>query len=242
VNKFVFPAPSYEESQHHSLINKYDIKFITKENKSVPYILHRNKSDKYIVFAHGNGTDITIMSSWVKNLANLLNVNAMLFEYPGYSVCNGPSCEQGCCENIEIAVDYLIETLNIPEENIYLIGQSLGTGIIVDFIAKRKWQSPTALISPYKSIVSVVMNDESCSSKVVKSTVDMFETMKKIDKVIAPIKIFHGEDDNTINISHGKELYRALNNKLIPVWFPNTGHCDIIRKITLSQWQSFINS
>src|SRR5258705_194298 len=82
--------------------------------------------------------------------------------------------------------------MNIEEKNIILIGQSLGTGIVIDYVSKNKWDSPIILISPYKSIISVV-----CDSSIVKP-IDKFQSLKKIKSITCPVKIFHGKEDKTI--------------------------------------------
>jgi esterase/lipase len=138
------------------------------------------------------------------------------------------------------AYDFL-KTQNIDDEDIYIIGQSLGTGIVVDFAFKNQnFKNPIMLISPYKTLDSVVLDDESsCSS--IKKTLDMFETKDKIDKIEAPCKIVHGYNDELINISHGKELFSMVKNKLEPVWLHSTGHNDILFMMNDQIYIDFLN-
>lgn len=109
-----------------------------------------------------------------------------------------------------------------------MVGQSLGTGVCVDYCAKTGWVDPVILISPYKSLVRVIA--DSCISTAVDSS---FNTIEKIPDLKCPVKILHGEQDTLINVSHGREIYDKLSDKTFdPVWFPTAGHNNILERIT----------
>ena len=119
---------------------------------------------------------------------------------------------------------------------ILLVGQSLGTGIVVDYISKQqnKWSNPVILISPYKSIPKIITQYNLIEFLICKNK---FCTYDKIIKTICPIKIFHGCIDNLIPISHSEELFELTPNKSIqPTWFDNTGHNDILNKIDMDEY------
>jgi pimeloyl-ACP methyl ester carboxylesterase len=98
--------------------------------------------------------------------------------------------------------------------------------IVVDYISKYKWTTPTILISPYKSICKVVLDSS------LTRPIDKFRSLSKLSSVKCPIKIFHGEADEVINISHGKEIYKNLGNKTFdPVWLAGIGHNNILEAI-----------
>ena len=209
----------------------------TKHEDPAPYIkCSYFGSDKYIVFAHGNASTIYDMRPFLIRLSNLTRTNVIAFEYPGYSCCEGNPSEKGCYDNIRKMIEHLVLFDEIDSKNIYLVGQSLGTGIVVNFASECNWDNPIMLISPYKSIISIVLDSNSCESR---NNIDMFESIDRIDNIRCPIKIIHGTKDDVINISHGQELYQRSKNKMEPVWV-ECGHNDILERITLEHWNDFL--
>lgn len=224
------------ESKHRKLFN---VK--TKSDNTIFAIINTPENEtgvieKCIIFCHGNASDIFHVTDYMKILANNLNVYVVAYDYPGYGISTGDPTENGCYESMESIVDYVKNIINIKEENIFLMGQSLGTGIVIDYAYKHNWSCPIILVAPYKSICTIVYD-----SALVR-IIDKFESSKKIKKLKCPVKIFHGEDDELINISHGKKLYKKLSNKTLePSWLPNTGHSNILWSIELSELANIIN-
>lgn len=192
---------------------------------------------KYIVFSHGNSSDILTMFEYFKDLADELNIGVIGYDYIGYGLSEKTiPTEQGCYDSIETVIDSLIDNWQIEPKNIYLVGHSLGTGITIDYVSKHVWNTPVILISPYKSICKVVA-DTFCVAPF-----DKFQSQHKLQHITCPIKIFHGCDDQIINISHGVYMYNNLRNKLFdPVWFSGTDHDNILQRITMEHYLDVIN-
>lgn len=205
----------------------------TKSNDVVPVVLvYPNRSrivDKYIVFSHGNGSDIYGMFELFKIWSKTYDVCVVGYDYVGYglSKISQPS-EEKCYDSMETTMEYVLSNLCSDKKKIFLIGQSLGTGMTIDYASKNAWTTPIALISPYKSICRVVVDTS------LLSLVDKFKSYNKLDKIKCQIKIFHGEADDLIKISHSITIYNYLKKKslaLDPVWFKQTGHNDILQKM-----------
>jgi pimeloyl-ACP methyl ester carboxylesterase len=194
-------------------------------------------NSKFLIFSHGNASDVFTMLPYATNLADVLNVQVVLYDYSGYGLSSGDCSEQNCYDCLTATVLYIKTTYNAEDGNILLVGQSLGTGVVVDYVAHCTWRQPIILISPYKSIGRVAVDSS------IVTPLDKFESLKKIHRVICPVKIFHGESDELINISHGKELYGALNDRsLQPTWMHGVGHNDILDKIDLNEIARIINT
>lgn len=191
----------------------------------------RKITNKFIVFSHGNGCDMFGMYSYLVAVANGYGCNVICYDYAGYglSVDETNRCsEQGCYNALKYVIDDISHKFNLTLDNILLVGQSLGTGVVVDYVAKQRlWISPIMLISPYKTIARVIYD----SSFV--GPIDKFLTKNKIGKLTCPVKIFHGKADKLILIEHGMELYTLLKNKsLDPVWIENADHNNILEYVT----------
>ncbi|XWV25030.1 alpha/beta hydrolase family protein [Tupanvirus deep ocean] len=244
IEKMIYYPPSRNADDYSRILNTSRSKLLilkTKDDKKVSAVQIRphynTHPEKYIVFSHGNGCDIISMFNYCQELSDSLNVGVMLYDYIGYGISeNEHPTEQGCYDSIDIVINYLTTIWGMDKKKIFLVGQSLGTGITVDYISKNDWETPVILISPYKSICRVVA-DTSCITPV-----DKFKSQKKLKNVKCPIKIFHGTIDEVISISHGIDMYNSLKNKsLDPVWFEDTGHNNIIEKITKEHYLEVLN-
>jgi abhydrolase domain-containing protein 17 len=58
---------------------------------------------------------------------------------------------------------------------------------------------------------------------------DIYPNIDRIRKVQCPVLIIHGRLDQEVEISHGKELYRAVPHQYRrePWWVQDRGHNDI---------------
>ena len=204
-----------------------------------------------ILLSHGNASDVAEMEYFCSEWATLFDLDVVCYDYIGYGLStNRISCddvddgydgsfssysysssnkpeyptEQGCYRSIQIMVNELSKTY----DKIYIVGQSIGTGVCVDYCAKNNWTDPIVLISPYKSLVRVV------ADTFIASTVDSsFNTFEKLPMLKCPVKIFHGENDSLISVNHAIEIFDNLpNKKFDPVWFSRCGHNDILHRIT----------
>jgi hypothetical protein len=194
---------------------------------------------KFLIFSHGNASDIFTMMNYAKYLADSLNIVVVLYDYSGYGLSDGKCSEKNCYDSLVLIINYISATYNVEHKNILLMAQSLGTGVVIDYVANNDWMSPIILVSPYKSMCEIISDTSRCASLL--SPLDKFESIKKIHSVKCPVKIFHGYSDNLINISHAKELFNKLNNKTLnPVWMQDTSHNDILEKIDLNEIMNVI--
>lgn len=196
------------------------------------------KDTKYLVFSHGNSSSYLSHIEHFMKLSEKLNVVIIVYDYIGYGFSeNKRPTEKRCYESLECVMDYLFYDLNIDKKNIYLVGRSLGTGIVIDYVSKNLWSTPIILFSPYKSILSTKINSRFISF------IDKFVSIKKIKNVKCPVKIFHGFNDTTVPISHGHEIFNALKNKSIdPSWYSEAKHCNIFDYVTIDDYQKVLNN
>lgn len=244
VEKILYSPPKYgdnnlmeamselSEKKHTTLHMMHDISTLMITPESFNQI-------KYIVFSHGNASDIYSMYGYCKLLSITHNATVICYDYPGYGITKGRPTEDTCYDALTKVISYMTKEMKIPSTNIILMGQSLGTGVVIDYIANHPWHSAVILISPYKSIPRVL-----CDSSIIDSSIANYRyaSIDKINKITCPVKIFHGIDDQLIKIKHGSDLYSLLpNKKLKPVWLENTGHNDILAKISYADIEEVLN-
>lgn len=228
VNTLAFHPPNKDSRRLVSLSRLPNHGYAWKGDCAISYVRFKGiNSKKVILFSHGNASDVLAMYNYCEHLANTYGIDCVCYDYIGYGLSTKEGVvnpyEDGCYESIQIMVDHL----KGHYDKIYLMGQSLGTGICVDYASKNEWSTPIILISPYKSLVRVMM--DSCMSSGLDTS---FNTYEKISNVTCPVKIIHGDADTLINISHGREIYDKINDKALdPIWVKNAGHNDILEYI-----------
>ena len=153
--------------------------------------------------------DLNTMRILINQLYDALDgkVGIIAYDYEGYGFSSGTVSEKNCYNDLTYIVAHAIKTLEIKKEKLILIGQSLGTGIVVDFCCRHDWTMPIVLISPYKSIARVIIDVDSQNhitgsfiDSIINSTInstinsiDQFTTHHKIEKLSCNIIIYHGK-------------------------------------------------
>lgn len=252
IKSILYPKPQLNYDLIHKLKNKKENKFFYIKNEQqnlkicVCQIMlktfnsdkttHNKIPDKIIVFSHGNGCDIFTFYEYLELLASNLNVIVISYDYPSYGLSEGELNEFTCYKSLEMVIEHCVKIY--PDKQILLVGQSLGTGIVINYIKKYKWTNPVILISPYMSIPKVVSELSIVECLVSKNK---FASYTKISNVKCPIKIFHGKSDKVISHSHCLELYELLpNKKLKPKLYDNVGHNDILNYIDFDEYNKIL--
>ena len=254
MNNLIFMPPSTPKTYFEQHMNKPNetLAFIESSNGHNICLMHLwpsspnrwNKTstdiNKYIIYCHGNGADVTQIYYYLRKMCDYLKVGIIALDYQGYGLSEGNPSENGCYHDLENTIKYVQTQLDIRDENIFLFGRSLGTGVVIEYVSKYNWKTPIILVSPYKTISKVIV-DTSCVNSL-KKPIDKFRSEDKMNSVDCPVKIFHGKRDKLINISHGETLYSLLKDKrLDPVWIDNADHNDILDLINLRDVSEVIN-
>ncbi len=166
LNGILFPAPE----EYINVIDQYENEVIyvpkprNKDDKSqdhIPCLLlfsrYKLVSKSFCIFFHGNAEDIFAARDIADRIRTDLSMNVIVIEYPGYSLYKEDKCSDKVLQDSLTVYDYLIETLKVEEDNIYIFGRSIGSGPSLYLSSKRK---PGALIlmSPFTSVRAVAEN------------------------------------------------------------------------------------
>jgi hypothetical protein len=86
-----------------------------------------------------------------------MNMNVIIVEYPGYSIYEEEKSSDKVLDDSVVVFDYLTNNLHIDEENLYILGRSIGSGPAV-YVSSKKKPAGLVLISPFTSIRAVAEN------------------------------------------------------------------------------------
>lgn len=86
-------------------------------------------TDKLILFFHANAEDAGLCDDFVHSMKEQLRMHILAVEYPSYGVYNGknivPDEEKMSLDSV-LVFDYLVNSLKINENNIIVMGRSMG--------------------------------------------------------------------------------------------------------------------
>lgn len=126
-------------------------------------------------------------------------------EYPGYGAYQGKPCEEQIFQDAEIVYDFLTKKLEIEEDNITVMGRSLGTGPAT-YISSIRSPSNLILVSPFTSIKCVSSELLGGFLSFLVNVKQRFNNQEHIQKVYCPTLILHGKKDDLINYKHSQKL------------------------------------
>lgn len=219
--------------------------FIKSKKCRIPVLHYPAKTkSKVIIFSHGNASDLGDMQSYLELLNKALDVDVVGYEYIGYgysqvcknsystSICSkkspkweaGVPSEEGCYESLLLTYKWVKSHLGFAEEDIILMGQSIGSGPVCE-IASKNPCGGVILITPFRSAVKVV------TDSAIGYFVDFFQNENKICNIDAPILIIHGTMDEVVEPSHAKHLNQLLDDadhNHTMVWVDMATHNDIM--------------
>jgi hypothetical protein len=173
----------------------------------VPCLTFGPDKPNVVIIFHGNGEDAKNYED-TSSYFIARGYQVVVIEYPGY----GGNVEKGKSSTIiKRYVRQLAKEIKTKYVHMYIIGISIGTGpatLLAKYLESYSGLQHLYLIAPYYSISKLVSDRVGCFSFLVR---DPFPTYKYIHEVLCKIHIYHGTNDDVIDVSHAKKL-QCLNN------------------------------
>jgi uncharacterized protein len=173
-----------------------------------------------IVYFHGNAdslqTAAPIAAPYIKD-----GYGFLIVEYRGYSKLPGTPTEKGFYADARAFINKLIG-MGTKEEDIVLMGHSLGTGVATQMAGEFRVKG-LMLLAPFLSISQMAqIRFPFLPAKYL--AVDRYENFKKIPDIHVPLFIANGGKDIVVPSSQGKALFALGKNPKQFHYFPESGH------------------
>ncbi len=232
--------PSENNYQNDKVQFNYEEVFIEvdSEIKLRSWLIKKDfEKFKTLLIFHGNAGDLS-NRIYKLNELNKLNLNILLISWRGFSGNKGFPTEINLYEDAKSAVKWLNDN-KVKNNQIVLYGESLGTGVAVEMAKNTNFNS-IILESPFTSIEN--------SAKIYYPYLpvrlllkDRYDNISKIKMINAPVLIMHGEKDDVVPISMGKELFKSANRPKYSYFTSSDDHMMEFNSELLSQIEKFIN-
>ncbi|MBT8036235.1 MAG: alpha/beta hydrolase [Verrucomicrobiae bacterium] len=171
-----------------------------------------------LLWSHGNAEDIGYLADRFQSF-HARGYGILAYDYPGYGISEGKPDEDNCYEACQTAWDHLTSQLNVPQDQIIIYGQSVGSGPSV-WLASRVDTAGLMLVSPFVSAFRAV-------TRIPLFPGDRFNNIHRIPDIKTPLLVVHGDQDQVIGPWNGRKLYKLHNGPKKFLNIPNAGHNDI---------------
>lgn len=163
-----------------------------------------------ILVAHGNAGNITHRVDLLRSLNSVVGASVLVFDYRGYGRSEGTPDEPGILQDARAARTWLAEKANVSEQDIVLMGESLGTGVVVD-LAAQDGARGVILQSAFTSLPAVAARIYPWIPVrwLMRTRLD---SLTKIGRYTGPLLQFHGDEDEIVPFENGQELFAAVPN------------------------------
>ena len=218
-----------------------ELTFRTDWGRQAAYYLpprsgYRSLPDPLWVLFNGNAATAL---DWLETLEKTRNTDAgfLLVDYPGYGVCEGGPTREGIRANGKGAFQTLADHLDLGradlEENLNVLGLSIGTGTGLDFAAAHP-VNRVILLAPFTDLVS--MARRSVGFPLCHLLLDRYDNAARIEELLAresppSIHIYHGDADEVIPFSMGLDLAARHPQSITFHPVKGSGHNDLLLRV-----------
>ncbi|MEJ2099239.1 MAG: alpha/beta fold hydrolase [Desulfobacterales bacterium] len=178
------------------------------------------KSRGTVLVFHGNAGTAIDRTYYVSALG-ALDYRVVLAEYPGYGSRPGKPGENQFTEDAVESTRLALSQFGPP---LYLLGESLGCGVVSAIVAKSNWPiDGLALITPWDSLTQLAM-DKYWFLPVRWMLKDTYDNVANLAGYHGPVAIAIAGQDEIIPNRLTRHLYETLHDPKRLWTFPDAGH------------------
>lgn len=181
----------------------------------------KEKTDKVMLFLHGNDFNVDLWYVAPVNLQEHVPVNALIVDYRGYGKSTGKPTPSGIITDALAMYDYLLQKGYKPD-NISVYGRSLGGGIALELASRVPVRSVVIQSSFYSLRDLKAIHIPKLPSILVKG--NFLNSKDLIKDVHVPVLISHGTKDEKVPLDHAFRLYEKANNPKKLILLEGAGH------------------
>ena len=212
---------------------------LSTPNGSVCTLKQYTKTDKVIIFLHGNADDLSTCTSYADWLAQTQFCNVLSVDYPGYGYSDGShnTTEDNMYHAAAAVLEFVTNTLKHEQNSVLIFGKSLGTVPAIQ-LSSQGFAGRIlglVLVSPLASGARCILGPQQMSMiprKMMPFMDRLFApSIDRIHDVECPIFVVHGNEDELVPVENAHALMsRCRTTCFHPPLFVEAGHNDIEAK------------
>ena len=193
-----------------------------------------------VLFTHGNAGNITHRADTLRMLHDRHDLAVLTFDYRGYGRSEGTPSEKGLLQDARAARTWLAQRAGVSEQEVVLMGRSLGGGVAVDLAAKDGARG-LVLISTFTSLPDVAHHHLSLvpARWLMRNR---FDSASKIGEYHGPLLVSHGTEDRVVPFEIGAVLFAAANRPKQFLTVTGGGHNSPLQREFALELDKFIVS
>lgn len=188
------------------------------------YASPRDRHQPTLVLFHGNAGTVANRAHKARAFMDA-GFGVLLAGYRGYGGNAGSPSEEGLYADARAAIGWLISR-GVPEGQIIVYGESLGTGVAVQIGTEHPNLVAVVLEAPYTRMPDL-MHIFIVPGLAEMVMLDRFDNRSKIGHVRAPLLILHGQQDGVVPVSMGRELKERARMGVQAHFIAGAGHQDL---------------
>ena len=217
--------------------------FLTTEDgvKIQAWYKEPKKGKAMIVYYRGNAMDLGWRAPRLKEFIKH-GYGFIIPSWRGFGKSEGMMSKQGLYEDALAAMNY-VKGKGYQDDNIFIYGESLGTGMATYIAAKGNYRG-LFLLTPYTTIARAACDTypvliHPIADKLMNHN---FSSVEYIGDVTSPVLIVHGTNDKVIPHSHTEALYplvKSEKKKKVLYEDPEIGHSNFNPSELMKQFIDF---
>jgi fermentation-respiration switch protein FrsA (DUF1100 family) len=179
----------------------------------------------YVLFCHGNAEHVGYLGELLAELRDEFGASALAFDYRGYGRSQGRPNEQGVLADGRAAQAWLAQRAGVRQNEIVLMGRSLGGAVAVD-LAARNGARGLVLENTFTTLPDLAAHHYPWLPVrwLMRSR---FDSLSKIASYDGPLLMTHGVADEVAPYDLGRRLFEAApgrHKRFVPI--PGARHND----------------
>lgn len=209
----IFPAPRVSDDRWTKEFQQEDVQFTSADGTKLHGwyfpVADSEQSRGTLLYSHGNGDCVAWLDTLAESMRRKYALNVFVYDYRGYGKSEGKPDGVGVLADGNAAQKWLSERENIPIDEIFLMGRSLGGGVSVHLAAENGARG--LILESTFSRLSDVASSQFPWIPVRLMMRTKIDSIDKIGNYKGPLLQSHGNADSLIPFEQGKALFDAAN-------------------------------
>lgn len=204
-----FPQRAYDIVPRELGLAFEDLRLVTEDGLAIHgwYLPPPGSPRWTVLFAHGNGGNVSHRLDRALLLQARLGAAVLLFDYRGYGRSEGAPDEEGTYRDARAAHRWLIEERHVATDRLIVFGESLGSAVALDLALSRPCRA-LVLESPFASVPAMARAAYPFLPlwPFVRTR---YDNLAKAPRLKVPLLVLHGDRDEVVPFAQGRSVFDA---------------------------------